>query len=120
MRGGARRIRRFRPTWSGEVSPVRAILLCAGKGTRFRPVTDAIPKPLLPFLNVPVAAAHLERLQEAGIGHMFGVPGDFNLELLQHMEDGGYLKWVGTCNEMNASYAANSGSSEPARAIPMR
>ena len=49
----------------------------------------------------------LRRLQEAGIGHLFGVPGDFNLELLQQMEDGGYLKWVGTCNEMNASYAAD-------------
>jgi len=49
----------------------------------------------------------LRRLQEAGIGHMFGVPGDFNLELLGQMEDGGYLKWVGTCNEMNASYAAD-------------
>jgi thiamine pyrophosphate-dependent acetolactate synthase large subunit-like protein len=49
----------------------------------------------------------LRRLKEAGIGHMFGVPGDFNLELLQQMEDGGYLKWVGTCNEMNASYAAD-------------
>ena len=49
---------------------MRAILLCAGKGTRFRPVTDAIPKPLLPFLNVPIAAAHIERLQEAGIGEV--------------------------------------------------
>jgi mannose-1-phosphate guanylyltransferase len=49
---------------------VRAILLCAGKGTRFRPVTDAIPKPLLPFLNVPIATAHLERLQQAGIGEV--------------------------------------------------
>jgi len=49
---------------------VRAILLCAGKGTRFRPVTGAIPKPLLPFLNVPIAAAHLERLQQAGIGEV--------------------------------------------------
>ena len=34
----------------------------------------------------------LRRLQEAGIGHLFGVPGDFNLELLQQMEDGGYLQ----------------------------
>ena len=49
----------------------------------------------------------LRRLREAGIGHMFGVPGDFNLELLQQVADGGYLKWVGTCNEMNASYAAD-------------
>ena len=49
----------------------------------------------------------LRRLQEAGIGHLFGVPGDFNLELLQQNEDGGYLKWVGTCNELNAAYAAD-------------
>ncbi len=46
---------------------MRAILLCAGRGVRFRPVTERIPKPLLPFLNVPVAVAHLRRLHEAGI-----------------------------------------------------
>jgi hypothetical protein len=26
---------------------------------------------------------------EAGVGHLFGVPGDFNLELLQQLEDTG-------------------------------
>jgi indolepyruvate decarboxylase len=49
----------------------------------------------------------LRRLHEAGIGHLFGVPGDFNLELLQQVEDTGMLKWVGTCNELNAAYAAD-------------
>jgi mannose-1-phosphate guanylyltransferase len=49
---------------------VRAILLCAGKGVRFRPVTDALPKPLLPFLNVSLVSAHLRRLQEAGVGEV--------------------------------------------------
>jgi mannose-1-phosphate guanylyltransferase len=49
---------------------MRAILLCAGKGTRFRPVTEAIPKPLLPFLNVPLAVAHIQRLQEAGVAEV--------------------------------------------------
>jgi indolepyruvate decarboxylase len=49
----------------------------------------------------------LRRLQEAGVGHLFGVPGDFNLELLQQLEDTGALQWVGTCNELNASYAAD-------------
>jgi indolepyruvate decarboxylase len=49
----------------------------------------------------------LRRLEEAGIRHLFGVPGDFNLELLQQLEDAGRLRWVGTCNELNASYAAD-------------
>ena len=49
---------------------MRAILLCAGKGVRFRPVTDALPKPLLPFLNVALARAHLRRLYQAGLGEV--------------------------------------------------
>src|SRR5262245_48202279 len=49
---------------------MRAILLCAGRGTRFRPITETLPKPLLPFLNVPVAVAHLERLQQAGFAEV--------------------------------------------------
>ena len=49
---------------------MRAILLCAGRGMRFRPVTERIPKPLLPFLNVPLATAHLRRLHESGVGEV--------------------------------------------------
>jgi indolepyruvate decarboxylase len=49
----------------------------------------------------------LRRLREAGIRHLFGVPGDYNLTLLQQLQDTGALKWIGTCNELNASYAAD-------------
>jgi indolepyruvate decarboxylase len=49
----------------------------------------------------------LRRLEEAGVRHLFGVPGDYNLELLQQLQDAGKLKWVGTCSELNASYAAD-------------
>ncbi|HUN38108.1 MAG TPA: thiamine pyrophosphate-binding protein [Trebonia sp.] len=49
----------------------------------------------------------LRRLEEAGVGDLFGVPGDFNLEFLQQLYDGGRLRWVGTCSELNASYAAD-------------
>jgi indolepyruvate decarboxylase len=58
-------------------------------------------------LAMTVGEFLLRRLQEAGIGHLFGVPGDFNLELLQQNADGGRLAWVGTCNELNAAYAAD-------------
>ena len=49
----------------------------------------------------------LRRLKEAGVRHLFGVPGDYNLELLQQLQDTGELKWIGTCSELNASYAAD-------------
>ena len=49
----------------------------------------------------------LRRLKEAGVGHLFGVPGDYNLELLQQLQDTDSLQWVGTCSELNASYAAD-------------
>ena len=35
----------------------------------------------------------LRRLQEAGIRHIFGVPGDYNLELMQQLEDRGEPAW---------------------------
>ena len=49
----------------------------------------------------------MRRLREAGITHAFGVPGDYNLEFLQQLEDSRIVSWVGTCNELNASYAAD-------------
>ncbi|MFF3575101.1 alpha-keto acid decarboxylase family protein [Nocardia jiangxiensis] len=49
----------------------------------------------------------LRRLTEAGIGHLFGVPGDYNLELLQQLEDHSAMRWVGNCGELNAAYAAD-------------
>jgi indolepyruvate decarboxylase len=50
----------------------------------------------------------LSRLDEAGIRHIFGVPGDYNLELMQQLEDRGKPAWIGNCNELNASYAADA------------
>jgi len=50
----------------------------------------------------------LRRLEETGIRHIFGVPGDYNLEFMQQLEDRGEPAWIGTCNELNASYATDA------------
>lgn len=46
------------------------MLLSAGRGVRFRPVTEAIPKALFPFFNAPLIRAHLARLSAAGVSEV--------------------------------------------------
>ena len=47
---------------------MRALLLAAGLGTRLRPLTDSIPKCLLPIHGTPLLGIWLEMLTEAGVG----------------------------------------------------
>ena len=49
----------------------------------------------------------LSRLSELGVRHVFGVPGDFNLTMLDAVEAHPNLTWVGTANEQGAAYAAD-------------
>ena len=46
---------------------MRAMILAAGKGTRLRPLTDTVPKPLLEVAGRPMIAFPLQLLREAGI-----------------------------------------------------
>ncbi|KAJ7545532.1 hypothetical protein O6H91_09G123700 [Diphasiastrum complanatum] len=47
------------------------------------------------------------RLLEIGACDVFGVPGDFNLVLLDQLIAEPGLRFVGCCNELNAGYAAD-------------
>ncbi|XP_078176274.1 pyruvate decarboxylase 1-like [Carex rostrata] len=52
--------------------------------------------------------SHLaRRLVQIGVRDIFGVPGDFNLTLLDHLVDEPGLNFIGCCNELNAGYAAD-------------
>ncbi len=45
---------------------MKAFVLAAGKGTRLRPFTDSLPKPMIPVLNRPVMAGVLSLCREHG------------------------------------------------------
>ena len=49
----------------------------------------------------------LDRLVELGVSEVFGVPGDYNLEFLDHIVAHPDIRWVGNANELNAGYAAD-------------
>ena len=49
----------------------------------------------------------LDRLAELGVTEIFGVPGDYNLEFLDHVVAHPSIRWVGSANELNAGYAAD-------------
>lgn len=53
---------------NGSFSPIRkAFLPGAGLGTRLRPLTDKLPKPLIPFYHEPLVIQTLRKCREAGI-----------------------------------------------------
>ena len=49
----------------------------------------------------------LGRLRELGITDIFGVPGDFAFPVNDAICKDKKLRWIGSCNELNAAYSAD-------------
>ncbi len=52
---------------SDSISDVTALILCGGRGERLRPLTDEIPKPLLPVNGRPLLAYVMQHLHDHDI-----------------------------------------------------
>ncbi|NLI92284.1 MAG: NDP-sugar synthase [Peptococcaceae bacterium] len=52
------------------VTSMKAMILAAGIGTRLRPLTDPIPKPMVPILNTPVMEYSVKLLKQHGINQI--------------------------------------------------
>lgn len=57
--------------------------------------------------TLPFADYMIARFKQAGIRQIFGVPGDYQLEMLDYFERDPEVVWVGNANELGAAYAAD-------------
>jgi len=90
---------------------MKALIFAAGLGTRLRPLTDTMPKALVPVAGVPMLERVLTKLRDAGIDafvvnvhhfaeqierflseHDFGVPVALSREEREPLETGGGIK----------------------------
>ena len=57
--------------------------------------------------NATVGSYLAARLEEVGLRHYFGIPGDYNLSLFDQILANQNLACISCCNELNAGYAAD-------------
>ncbi|MDY6784431.1 MAG: NDP-sugar synthase [Cyanobacteriota bacterium] len=67
---------------------MKAMILAAGKGTRVRPITYTIPKPLIPILQKPVMEFLLELLRQHGFDEVMVNVSHLADEIESYFRDG--------------------------------
>lgn len=55
---------------NNEKAPEHAFILAAGEGTRLRPYTDTMPKPMVPVNGQPLITYALDKLKEIDVKHV--------------------------------------------------
>lgn len=50
--------------------PIDAVVMAGGRGERLRPLTDTVPKPLLPLGGKPIVEYNIDRMVSYGIGNI--------------------------------------------------
>lgn len=70
---------------------MKSIVLCAGKGTRLRPLTHTSAKHLIPIANKPVLFYAIEAIRDCGIKNMGIIIGETGDDIRSELKDGG--KW---------------------------
>jgi len=58
-------------------------------------------------MKIKTADYLAKKLQNLGIEYVFGLPGDYNFNILDSIVNNPNLNWVNSTNELNASYAAD-------------
>ena len=62
---------------------MKAIILAGGRGKRLRPITDYIPKPLIPINNIPIIEWQIKYLKKFGISEVIICSG-YKTEMIEN------------------------------------
>ncbi len=68
--------------------PLQAVVMAGGLGTRLRPLTDKLPKPMLSVGGRPLMELTIEKLQNAGIEHVDVSTNYRAANIVEHFGDG--------------------------------
>lgn len=65
---------------------MKAMILAGGRGKRLRPITDYVPKPLVPIKNIPIIEWQLKYLKKFGIDEVIICTG-YKQEMIENYLD---------------------------------
>ncbi len=68
--------------------PTQAVILAGGRGTRLRPLTDTMPKPMVPFHGKPFLGYVVEMLRDQGFERVLMLLGYLPEVIVEHFGDG--------------------------------
>jgi histidinol-phosphate phosphatase family protein len=68
--------------------PTQAVILAGGRGTRMRPITETLPKPMVPVLGRPFLEYQIEQLREQGFERVLLLLGYLPHVIQDHFGDG--------------------------------
>jgi histidinol-phosphate phosphatase family protein len=73
--------------------PEQAVILCGGLGTRLRPHTDHLPKPMIPCNGKPFLWYLLQQMEEQGIKRFILLTGYLAEKIEEYFKDGSEWGW---------------------------
>src|SRR5271169_2366461 len=88
----------------------QCLILAAGNGTRLRPVSEGLPKPLVPFRGKPILEHVILRAHQAGIDNFVIVVG-YRSDLIRRWLDSRWLGNVSVTLVENPEYHKANGIS---------
>jgi len=73
-------------TTNRDVKNLKALLLCGGKGERLSPLTNGIPKPLIPINGIPILSYLISYLERYGFEDIIIAAGYRSIKIYEYFE----------------------------------